>query len=99
MDNTARLAPASDSIALLTNGTVAEPYLYRTTDGGVTFGKVLTIPSDEERALGWVGFIDPKHGAALEYFDPFATSPSRHPDHFWLTSDGGVTWVRAALHA
>jgi photosystem II stability/assembly factor-like uncharacterized protein len=78
--NSAEIAPASATTALLSRG--VNGGLLRTTDRGETWRAVRT----PERAtdIVWVGFTDARVGAAV------AQTGSK--TSLWRTSDGGATW-------
>jgi hypothetical protein len=78
--NSAILAPASDTTAVLQPGSQGE--LLRTTDGGTTWQRA---SSPQGGSFVWLGFSGPLIGAGL-----FSTGAS---DQLWLTSDGGATWT------
>lgn len=86
--NSARLAPASDTTALLApDGGETRPLL--TTDAGSTWSQPQTPPHASFWA--WVGFTDAHVGAALvqTHWDPAAHVQLQQ---LWRTTDGGATW-------
>jgi photosystem II stability/assembly factor-like uncharacterized protein len=87
--NSARLAPASDTTAVLAaNGAGAR--LLRTTDGGTTW-----LPaSASAKASYWpfIGFTDAHVGAAI------VQAGNAGIDVLWRTTDGGFNWSRVRFN-
>ena len=80
--NSAQLAPASDTAALLIrNGATAPPLL--TTNAGATWTTPQTPPG--ATFWSWVGFTDANVGAAL-----VQTSDDTQ---LWRTKNGGSRWA------
>ena len=91
MDNSAQLAPADDSTAILDPRTTA-PVL-RTTDGGKTFSKV-RLGGSGQSWVAWIGFTTPLVGSALVTYSTGGPSSSTIPkEELWRTVDGGINWV------
>jgi photosystem II stability/assembly factor-like uncharacterized protein len=93
LENSAILAPTSDSTAVLEPASQGE--LLRTTDGGSTWKTVSTGTS--AGFWSWIGFTDANTGAALQ---TESTPPANWPwpngpsdEKLWRTSDGGATWT------
>jgi photosystem II stability/assembly factor-like uncharacterized protein len=84
LGNGARIAPASDTTAVLTTGGVGS--VLRTADGGRTFTTVVR-PGPNDPAWDWVGFTDPVIGSALR------AGPGADTMTLWRTSDSGVSWA------
>src|SRR5438132_214317 len=89
--NSAQLAPASDSTAVLARGVGAR--LLRTTDGGKTWN----APKTPGRATDviWVGFTDARVGAALAH--GYDASAKTEVTALWRTTDGGATWSKVRV--
>jgi photosystem II stability/assembly factor-like uncharacterized protein len=87
--NSAQLAPASESTAVLARGVGAR--LLRTTDGGNTWN----APKTPGRAtdIMWVGFTDARVGAALAQTG-YDASAKTAVTALWRTTDGGATWSK-----
>lgn len=81
--NSADLAPASDTVAVLAANGAAAPLL-RTTDGGASW----SVVRGTRKAAFWpfVGFTDTSVGAAI------VALPDAKTNLLWRTSDGGKTW-------
>lgn len=90
--NSAQLAPASESTAVLARGVGAR--LLRTTDGGSTWN----FPKTPEPAMDimWVGFTDARVGAALVQTG-FDASAKTEVTVLWRTTDGGATWSKVRV--
>lgn len=85
--NSALLAPASDTRALLVpSGAPARAVL--TTDGGATWSQA-RAPAGAT-AWAWVGFTDATVGWAL-------VRTQAGPERLWRTTDGGASWRAVAL--
>jgi photosystem II stability/assembly factor-like uncharacterized protein len=82
--NSARLAPASGSTAVLF-GNGAGSRLLRTTDGGANW-TVATVPR-RPIAVWWVGFTGSRVGYAL-----VQTRDKAYTGDLWRTADGGAHW-------
>jgi photosystem II stability/assembly factor-like uncharacterized protein len=93
MVNSAALAPASRSTAVLARNGARTPLL-RTTDGGARWAPATT----PETALfvPWVGFTDARVGAALVQTGWDATAKLER-QALWRTADGGAHWSRVRL--
>ena len=87
--NSAQLAPASDTVALLAPG--ANTRLLRSSDGGRRFSQ-LAFPASGT-SVQWFGFTDARTGSAL-VTDGGATVGPDHlpPATLWRSADGGVHW-------
>ncbi len=90
--NSAQLAPASESTAVLARGGSAR--LLRTTDGGNTW----SAPKTPGRAtdIMWVGFTDARVGAALVRTG-FDAAAKTEVTVLWRTTDGGATWSKVRV--
>ena len=90
--NSAQLAPASESTAVLARGVGAR--LLRTIDGGNTWNS----PKTPERAtdIMWVGFTDARVGAALAQTG-YDASAKTEVTVLWRTTDGGATWSKVRV--
>ena len=87
--NSAQLAPASDTAALLAPG--GEMSLLRTTDAGASFTKV-GFPAAGQSAA-WFGFTDPSTASALVSGNGAPVGPNQLPSQtLWRSADGGVHW-------
>lgn len=92
LENSAVLAPASDSTAVLEP--VSQGELLRTTDGGTSWKTVLDGTSGGY--WSWIGFTDSSTGSALQVESkvpagwPWPGGPA--PEQLWRTTDGGTTW-------
>jgi photosystem II stability/assembly factor-like uncharacterized protein len=75
--NSALVAPASDTTAVIAN---LDHKLLRTTDGGGTWSTVAESPQN----TFFVGFTDAETGSAL-------SSDGSH-NVLWRSTDGGATW-------
>ncbi|HZU39795.1 MAG TPA: hypothetical protein VE992_02025 [Solirubrobacteraceae bacterium] len=90
MSNGARLAPSSDTGAVLATGDTGE--LLRTTDAGASFATVVA-PSPSGAQWMWIGFTDPQTGTALRADQGPAVGPTHvSPASLWRSSDGGASW-------
>ena len=80
--NSTRLAPASDTAAMLIrNGATAPPLL--TTDAGASWTTPKTPPG--ATFWPWAGFTDAHVGTALVQ--------TRDDTQLWRTTDGGSRWA------
>jgi photosystem II stability/assembly factor-like uncharacterized protein len=93
LENSALLAPASDTSAVLEPS--AQGQFLRTDDGGASWQSV--YPSSSGSFWwSWAGFTDSNTGSALRTESnpppgwPFPNGPS--PQQLWRSSDGGMTW-------
>ncbi|MGH9104730.1 MAG: WD40/YVTN/BNR-like repeat-containing protein [Acidimicrobiales bacterium] len=82
LENSALLAPASDTTAVLQPS--GQGQLLRTTDGGSTWQPVTKGPSNGYWA--WVGFTDASTASGL-----WASGGSGN--QLWRSTDGGATWA------
>jgi photosystem II stability/assembly factor-like uncharacterized protein len=82
--NSALVAPASDTTAVLAANGAAAPLL-RTTDGGATWRPVTPRGGGSHY---WIGFTDARVGVAIG-----------SDGVLWRTTTGGVTWSRVRLVA
>jgi len=82
--NSAALAPASGTTAVLAANGAAAPLL-RTTDGGATWRPVTPTGGGSDY---WIGFTDARVGVALG-----------SDGALWRTTDGGADWSRVRLAA
>jgi hypothetical protein len=94
LDNSALIAPASDTSAVIEPSAQGE--FLRTSDGGTTWQTV--YPSgDGDFWWSWAGFTDSSTGSALRTDNnppagwPFPNGPS--PEQLYRSSDGGTTWT------
>lgn len=93
LDNSALLAPASDSAAVLEPS--AQGQFLRTTNGGATWESVYPSGSGDFW-WSWAGFTDSNTGSALRTESnppagwPFPNGPA--PQQLFRSSDGGMTW-------
>ncbi len=94
MDNSAQLAPASGTTAVLEQG--SQGPVLRTDDGGATWHTV--YPSANGAwSWNWTGFTDSNTGSALRSEAsapanwPWPNGPS--PEQLWRSTDGGTTWT------
>lgn len=94
MDNSAQLAPASDTTAVLEQS--SQGPVLRTDDGGATWQTI--YPSGSGSLWwSWIGFTDSNTGSALRTEGtapagwPWPNGPS--PEQLWRTADGGATWT------
>lgn len=78
LENSALIAPASDTTAVIAQGA---DKLLRTTDAGATWSSIAASPSD----VSFVGFTDASTGSALARGS--ATTA------LWRSHDGGATWA------
>jgi photosystem II stability/assembly factor-like uncharacterized protein len=87
--NSAQLAPASASTAVLARGVGSR--LLRTSDGGKTWN----APKAPRRTtdIMWVGFTDARVGAALVQTGYDAKAKTEITE-LWRTTDGGATWSK-----
>jgi photosystem II stability/assembly factor-like uncharacterized protein len=83
LSNGARIAPATDTTALLSTGGTGA--VLRTTDGGRTFATVVRQDPNGS-AWDWIGFTDPSTGSALR------AGPGTSGLTLWRSHDGGSTW-------
>ena len=93
MVNSAALAPASRSTAVLARNGARTPLL-RTTDGGARWASVTT--PETAIFVPWVGFTDARVGAALVQTGCDATAKLER-QALWRTADGGAHWSRVRL--
>jgi hypothetical protein len=86
--NSALLAPASDTTAMLIRNGASAPPL-ETTDAGTTW----TTPATPAGATfwSWVGFTDAEAGAALVQ-TRYDTAAGVETQQLWRTTDGGSSW-------
>jgi photosystem II stability/assembly factor-like uncharacterized protein len=93
MVNSAALAPASGTTAVLARNGARTPLL-RTTDAGATWsavsapGTTIFVP--------WIGFTDARVGAALVQTGWNAAAKFER-QALWRTADGGAHWSRVSL--
>jgi hypothetical protein len=85
MANSSRLAPASDTTAVIA-GNGAGSKLLRTTDGGATWRAAKTPVNSTYSP--WIGFTDAEVGAALVQIG------SASHWTLWRTTDGGSDWSK-----
>jgi photosystem II stability/assembly factor-like uncharacterized protein len=90
--NSAQLAPASESTAVLARGVGAR--LLRTTDGGHTWNTPNTPRGATD--IMWVGFTDARVGAALAQTG-YDASAKTEVTALWRTTDGGATWSKVRV--
>jgi hypothetical protein len=83
--NSAALAPASDSTAVLSANGAGAPLL-RTANGGATWRPVVTPKGGGD--VFWLGFTDARVGVAIG-----------DDGGLWRTTDGGLAWSRVRLAA
>jgi hypothetical protein len=89
LSNSAQIAPASDTTAVLVPGDQSE--LLRTTDGGATFTTAYPARSG---FWGFVGFTDRETGTGLRILPDKARPSVGLPPHVLVRSgDGGSTWT------
>jgi photosystem II stability/assembly factor-like uncharacterized protein len=88
--NSARLAAASDTTAVLAANGAGAPLL-RTTDGGTTWSPV--AGSDKVSYWPFIGFTDASVGAAI------VQTGNAEVDALWRTTDGGLSWSVGALRS
>lgn len=95
LPNSAQLAPASDTTAVLV--TSGGGPLMQTTDGGKTWQDISGTTASNGYSWDWVGFTDGQTGSALQETGTLpANWPWQHgpfPEQLWRTSDGGSTWT------
>jgi photosystem II stability/assembly factor-like uncharacterized protein len=86
--NSALLAPASDTTAMLIRNGASAPPL-ETTDAGTSW----TTPATPAAATfwSWVGFTDAETGAALVQ-TRYGTAAGVETQQLWRTTDGGSSW-------
>ena len=85
MPNSARIAPADDTTAVITYGST----MLRTTDGGASFSTVYG-PGSVHGTWTFVGFTDASTGAAILRI----TGGNGSPGHqLWRSTDGGAAWT------
>lgn len=89
LTNGARIAPASDSAAVIAAGGVGQ--LYRTTDGGRSVTTVVP-PSANGPGWDWIGFTDTTTGSALRAGAGVGVN-GVSPFELWRSSDGGSHWT------
>jgi hypothetical protein len=92
LENSALLAPASDTTAVIQPAEQGE--LLRTNDGGATWQAVPAAGASGSW-WSWVGFTDAATGSGLDQSDAPANWPwpnGPYPEQLWRTDDGGVTW-------
>jgi photosystem II stability/assembly factor-like uncharacterized protein len=92
LENSALLAPASDTTAVIQPAQQGE--LLRTDDGGATW-PAITPAGASGSWWSWIGFTDEGTGSALEQGDAPANWPwpnGPYPEQLWRTADGGATW-------
>jgi photosystem II stability/assembly factor-like uncharacterized protein len=93
LENSALLAPASDTAAVLEPS--AQGQFLRTADGGATWQSVYPSGSGDFW-WSWAGFTDSNTGSALRAQSnppagwPFPNGPA--PQQLFRSSDGGMTW-------
>ncbi len=92
LENSALLAPASDTTAIIQPAEQGE--LLRTDDGGATWQ---TVPAAGTSGSwwSWIGFTDGATGSGLDQSDAPANWPwpnGPYPEQLWRTDDGGNTW-------
>ena len=90
--NSAQLAAASESTAVLARGVDAR--LLRTTDGGNTW-KAPKTPGQATYIM-WVGFTDARVGVALVQTG-YDESAKIEVTALWRTTDGGATWSKVPI--
>jgi photosystem II stability/assembly factor-like uncharacterized protein len=90
--NSAQIAPASSTTAVLERGGVSR--LLRTTDGGRTW-KAAKTPGRVTDVI-WVGFTDARVGAAIVQTG-YDVSAKTELTALWRTTDGGATWSRLRI--
>ncbi len=92
LENSALLAPASDTTAVIQPAQQGE--LLRTDDGGAKWHAI--APAGASGSWwSWIGFTDQGTGTGLQQSDAPATWPWPHgpyPEQLWRTADGGATW-------
>jgi hypothetical protein len=92
LENSALLAPASDTTAVIQPAEQGE--LLRTDDGGATWQPVASAGAGGSW-WSWIGFTDASTGSGLEQSDAPANWPwpnGPYPEQLWRTADGGSTW-------
>ncbi len=93
LENSALLAPASDSSAVIEP--TDQGQLLRTSNGGTSWQSVYPAGSGAF-SWTWAGFTDSSTGSALRLESsppagwPFPNGP--FPEQLWRSSDGGMTW-------
>ena len=83
LENSAVIAPASDTTAVIAQG--AQDKLLRTTDSGATWASVAVSPVN----VSFVGFTDEDTGSALARGDTTTV--------LWRSHDGGATWATVPM--
>lgn len=94
LPNSAQLAPASDSAAVLVTSEGGP--LKETTDGGGTWSDIPGTVTTDGYSWYWLGFTDSQTGAALQETGNLPSGwPWPHgpfPERLVRTTDGGSTW-------
>jgi photosystem II stability/assembly factor-like uncharacterized protein len=94
LPNSAQIAPASDSSALLVTSEGGP--LELTTDDGSTWTDVSGTVTSDSWAWSWLGFTDAQTGTALQETGNLPSGwPWPHgpfPERLMRTTDGGKTW-------
>ncbi len=90
--NSAQVAPASESTAVLARGVGGR--LLRTTDGGKTWNAPKTPGGAKD--IVWLGFTDARVGAALAQTG-YDASAKTEVTALWRTTDGGATWSKVRV--
>ncbi|TAN31020.1 hypothetical protein EPN29_14200 [bacterium] len=90
LNNSAQLAPADDSTAILDPGVTGA--LLRTADGGKTFSHV-QVGGPGESWVAWIGFTTPSVGSALVVYSTGGPSSTVSREELWRTVDGGISWT------
>jgi photosystem II stability/assembly factor-like uncharacterized protein len=88
MPNSARIAPAGDTVAVVSTGSTGE--LLRTSDGGTSFVRVRgAFPG----FWAFLGFTDTSTGSGLLVLSTQASKTPHVPaEQLWRSTDGGVDW-------
>lgn len=95
LPNSAQLAPASDTTAVLVTSEGGP--MKETTDGGETWHDVSGTQTTNGYGWLWIGFTDSQTGSALQESGnapsgwPWPNGP--FPEQLWRTTDGGSTWT------
>lgn len=92
LENSALLAPASDTTAVIQPASQGQ--LLRTDDGGSTWQSSVSAGASGSW-WAWIGFTDAGTGSGLEQSDapagwPWPNGP--YPEQLWRTHDGGASW-------